>query len=162
MRIFHFLTLLLLGCQPALARLGESPQAMEQRYGPAITSGSLPGFVQCVYEKQGFAITVFYKDGASVLEKFASRGLDQATARQVVALVAVRSIGCPDAGQEAQIRQASGITSKDEIFWTWTNGGGQSVNAAFDPLECCLTFFADPAVYASVQQALASAPLPGG
>jgi hypothetical protein len=161
MRIFHFLTLLLLGCQPALARLGESPQAMQQRYGPAISSGSLPGFTQSVYEKQSFQITVFYKDGGSVLEKFARRGLDQATAQQVVVLVAAGSIGCPDAGQEAQIRQASGITSKAEVFWTWTHGS-ETINAAFDPLECCVAFFGDPSDYASVQQALASAPLPGG
>jgi hypothetical protein len=153
--------LVLLSWQSALARLGETSQEMEKRYGPAITSGSLPGFTQCTYQKQSFEITAFYKDGVSVLEKFARRGLDQETARQVVVLVAATAIGCPDAAQEAVIRQASGITLKDEIFWAWTNGG-QAVNAAFNPIECTVSFFGDPAVYASVQAALASMPLPGG
>jgi hypothetical protein len=162
MRILCFLALLILAARPALARLGETSQAMEKRYGPAISSGSLPGFTQSVYEKGGFAITVFYKDGVSVLEKFATRGMSQATARQVVVLVAATQIGSPDASEEAVIRQASGITSKDEVFWAWTAADGQPINAAFNPLECCLAFFGDPVIYASVQQALASVPLPGG
>lgn len=161
MRGIYLIALVLLSWQSALARLGETSQEMAKRYGPAISSGSLPGFTQSTYEKQSFEIVVFYKDGVSVLEKFAKRGLDQETARQVAMLVAATSIGCPDATQEAVIRQASGITTKDEVFWNWTNGG-QAVNAAFNPIECTLSFFGDPAVYASVQQAQASMPLPGG
>jgi hypothetical protein len=158
---FCVLLLLAAGCQAAFARLGESPQAIEQRYGPPLTTGSLTGFTQCAYQKQAFRITVFYQNGISVLETFTSRGMDQATAREVVVLVAASSIGSPDQAQECKIRQASGITNKDEVFWTWKNAS-QQVNAAFNPLECTLAFFGDPAVYAGVHEALANAPLPGG
>jgi hypothetical protein len=95
------------------------------------------------------------------METFTSRGLDQATARQVVVLVAAHSIGSPDSTEECKIRQAAGITRKDEVFWTWNNGS-QQIYAAFNPVECTLGFFGDPAIYAGVHQALANAPLPGG
>jgi hypothetical protein len=148
------------GCRTSFARLGESPESVEQRYGKPLSSTSLSDFTRCMYEKESFAITVFYQNGVSVLETFAKRGLDQATARQVVALVAAYSIGCPDATQECKIRMASGITAKDEVFWTWKKSA-QSVNAAFNPVECTLAFFGEPSVYASVHKALASDPLPG-
>jgi len=160
-RIFCVLLLLAAGCQVALARIGESSQAIEQRYGPPVTSGSIPGFTRSTYEKQSFQISVFYQNGISVMETFTSRGLDQATARQVVVLVAAHSIGSPDSTEECKIRQAAGITRKDEVFWTWNNGS-QQIYAAFNPVECTLGFFGDPAIYAGVHQALANAPLPGG
>jgi hypothetical protein len=37
----------------------------------------------------------------------------------------------------------------------------QSETAAYNPVECSLSFFTAPEVYATVQQALASAPLAG-
>jgi hypothetical protein len=159
-RALLLLFVLAAGCGRAFGRLGESSQAIEQRYGAPLTTGSLTGFTECTYEKESFMITVFYQNGVSVLEKFASRGLDQASARQVVVQIAARSIGSPDATEECQIRQASGITTKDEVFWTWKNAA-QKVNAAFNPVECTLAFFADPAICPRVQHALESAPLPG-
>src|ERR1700679_599417 len=117
-RTLLLLMLLAAGCPPAFGRVGESSQAIEQRYGAPISSGSLSGlsgFTQSMYEKESFALTVFCQNGVSVLETFARRGLDQAGAREVVVHVAAHSIGCPDSTQELQIRQASGITSKDEV-----------------------------------------------
>jgi hypothetical protein len=159
-RTLFLLIVVAASCGPAFGRLGESSQAIEQRYGAPISTGSLSGFTQCTYEKESFAITVFYQNGVSVLETFASRGLDQTIARQVVLQVAAHPIGCPDATEECKIRHTSGITTKDEVFWTWKNAD-QTVNAAFNPVECKVAFFGNPAVYATVQQALLSEPLPG-
>jgi hypothetical protein len=156
-RILYVLILLTAGGHIAYARLGESPQAIEQRYGRPLSSVSLTDFTRSVYEKQSFAITVFYRNGVSVLETFARRGLDQVTARKVVIQVAARSIGCPDGTQESQIRHASGITSRDEVFWIWTTPAFP-MNAAFNPIDCTLSFFSQPALYASIHQALESAP----
>ncbi len=155
------LLMLLAAASPtAFARLGESPQLIEERYGAPVSTGTVPGFTRCVYEKQSFAITVYFRNGISVLETFARRGLDLATARSLAAVVAARPIACPDPATESQIRQATGITSKDEVFWIWTTPV-ESTGAAFNPMECTVAFFNSPAVYASVRQALASDPLAG-
>ncbi len=159
-RILFCLMVLAAGCQTAFARLGESPQMVEQRYGAPVSTGEIPGFTRCVYEKNAFAITIFYQNGVSVLESFACRGLDQATARKLATLVATHEICCPSPGEESQIRQASGINYRDEIFWVWTTAS-QSVNAAFNPMECSIAFFGAPAMYATVRQALASDSLAG-
>jgi hypothetical protein len=155
--ILCFLSMLAAAGGTCHARLGESPSAMEGRYGAPIASAPLPNFTESMYGKDGFAITVYYQNGVSVMESFASRGMDQTTARKVVYLVANHPVGSPDSDEEAQLREASGITCKDEIFWMWT-AGGMPVKAAFNPMECTLAFFSDPAVYAGVQKALLSAP----
>ena len=172
------------GACTGFARLGESPQAVQQRYGQPVSTGVVTPFTRCVYEKDSFAITVFFRNGVSVVETFAKRGLDQATARQVAVLVAARAIASPDQAREGQLRQAAGITCKDEVFWSWkipapvvTPGqppaaaqsipsarsatAAESETAAYNPVECSLAFFSAPEIYATVQQALAAAPLAG-
>ena len=147
-------------CQSAWARLGESSQAIGQRYGTPISSQVLVGFTRCVYQKDAYAIFVFFQNGVSVMETFASRGLDQNTARTLVSHIAQSQIGCPGPDDESKIRQASGITARDEVFWTWT-ASGQSFDAAFSPVECSLAIFNQPSIYASIHQAVANVPLPG-
>jgi len=159
-RILFFLMVLATGCRTGLARLGDSPQAIQQRYGPPVSSGLIPGFTQCQYEKESFAITIFYQNGVSVLESFARRGLDQATARQLATVMAAHEISCPSPTQESAIRQAAGITFRDEVFWVWATPT-QPVSAAFNPMECTISFFSAPAMYATIRQALASEPLAG-
>jgi hypothetical protein len=150
-----FLTLLAAGSSSALARLGETSQAIEDRYGPPLSSAVISDFTRCQYLKQSYVMTIFYKDGHSVLEIFAKRGFVQDEAGKVVSLVAAHPVDVPDATKEDEIRQAAGITCKDVVFWTWA-GSAATVDAAFNPTECTLAFFSDPAVYARVQQALAS------
>ncbi len=155
-----FWMVLAAGCNPAFARLGESPQIMQQRYGPPVATVAIPGFTQCRYEKESFAITIFFQNGVSVMESFARRGLDQATARSLAVLVATHEISCPSPSEESQIRQASGITFRDEVFWAW-DAPAQRVSAAFNPMECTIAFFSEPMMYANIHQALLSAPLAG-
>lgn len=148
------------GCSTGLARLGDSPQNLDQRYGTPVATAAVGAFTRCRYEKQGYTITVFYQNERSVLEIFAKRGMSQDEAAQVVNLVAAHPVGSPYPAQETQIRQATGITCRDEVFWAWT-GPTLPVDAAYNPIECTLAFFSEPAVYASIQQALAS-DAPGG
>jgi hypothetical protein len=147
-------------CRTGFARLGEAPQAIQQRYGPPVSAGAITGFTRCVYEKESFAITIFYQNGVSVLESFARRGLDQATARELAKVVATHEVSAPSPSQEAEIREAAGITFRDEVFWVWTTPA-LLMSAAFNPAECTIAFFSAPATYASVRQALASEPLAG-
>ena len=158
--ILIFLMVLAAGCSTGFSRLGESPQVIAQRYGPPVSTWALPGFTKCVYEKQSFAITIFYQNGVSVLESFARRGLDQATARQLAVVVATQPIACPSPDQESQLREAAGITSKDDVFWVWTTPT-QPMSAAFNPVECTIAFFSAPSMYATIHQALMSEPLAG-
>ena len=155
-----FLMVLAAGSYPAFARLGETEKELDERYGPPVSTAKLANFTRCQYEKTSFAITVFYQNGASVLETFARRGLDQKLALDVAAHISGRPIGVLDPAQENQIRQAAGISCKEEVFWTWSSSD-LPVTAAFDPSECVLAIFRDPGVYAAIQQALASAPLAG-
>ena len=159
-RILFALAVLTAGCRTGFARLGESAQAIQQRYGAPVSAAAMPGFTRCVYERDSFAITIFYQNGVSVMESFARRGLDQATARELAKVVAAHEISCPSPEQESQIRQAAGITSRDEVFWVWMTPT-QPVSAAFNPMECTIAFFSAPATYATIRQALASEPLAG-
>jgi hypothetical protein len=159
-RVLFVLAVLAAGCRTGFARLGESAQVIEQRYGAPVSAAAIPGFTQCVYEKESFAITVFYQNGVSVMESFARRGLDQATARQLAVLVAAHEISCPGPSEESRLRQVAGITCRDEVFWVWTTPA-QPVSAAFNPMECTIAFFSAPATYATIRQALASEPLAG-
>jgi hypothetical protein len=146
--------------RPAMARIGDKPQAIAQRYGVPITNETFGDFTRCAYQKDGYAITIFYQNGVSVMETFASRGLDQNGARTVVTHIAECQIGSPAPDEEGKIREASGITSQNEVFWTWTSGN-QSFDAAFNPVECTLVIFSQPSVYAGIHQALINTPLPG-
>lgn len=148
------------GCRTGFARLGECAQIIQQRYGPPVSTAAIPGFTRCVYEKESFAITIFYRNGVSVLESFARRGLDQATARQLATVVAAHEISCPSPAEESQIREAAGITFRDAVFWVWTTPT-QPVCAAFNPLECTIAFFNAPSMYAAIRQAVASESLAG-
>jgi hypothetical protein len=157
----------LLAAATAHGRLGESPQALSQRYGPPLSTATLPTpqgsgrlkpITRCQYQKLGFLIDVYYQGGQSILELFATRGLSQDEARKVVIQVATHPVGCPSPAQEDQIRQAAGITLKDEVFWIWTSPT-LPINAAYNPVECTLAFFSEPAIYARIQQALSSAPI---
>jgi len=157
-RLWLFLMILATCSGTSFARLGDSLQSIGQRYGAPLSTGPVGSFTRAVYQTDAFEITVFYQNGVSVLETFARRGLDQATARQVVALVAGPSFIRPDQGHEDQLRKDTGITGKEEVFWTWT-ASTLPMNAAYNPVECTLVFFSQPAVYAGVHQALADAPL---
>ena len=148
------------GASTGLARLGETSQAIDDRYGQPLSTDVLSGFTRCQYQKQSFVVTVFYEEGRSILEIFAKRGFAQDEASQLVSLVATHPVDPPSPAQEEQIRHAARITSTDEVFWAWTNPAAP-VDAAFNPIECTLAFFSDPGVYARVQHALASAPLAG-
>ena len=148
------------GSATASARLGDSPEALEQRYGAPVSTSIVSGFTRCQYLKASFTITIFFQNGVSVLETFACRGFSEQLATAVVDHMANRSVGEPDQTQENQIRQAAGITYKDEVFWSWPAPNSQVI-AAFNPLECVLAFFSEPATYANIQQALVSAPLAG-
>ena len=148
------------GMSPAFGRLGDAPQSLEQRYGPPVSTATLPGFTRCQYEKMSYQVTVYYQDGRSVMEQFAKRGLSQDEAVKVVALVATHPVASPGPGQEFQIRQATGITYKDEVFWSWA-ASATTVDAAFNPMECTLAFFNNADVYAKVQQALSAGSLAG-
>ena len=162
----YFAMLLAAGPCIAFARLGDRPQALQQRYGPPVSSAPLPGFegldalhaiTRSQYQKLDFLVTVFFRDGHSVLEIFAKRGLSQVEARQVVMMVATHPVGGPAPGQEDHIRQAAGITCKDMVFWTWTTPA-LPIAAAYNPIECTLSFFSEPTLYARIQQALTAAP----
>jgi hypothetical protein len=155
-----FFWVLAAGSLTGFARLGETPQIIAQRYGAPVSTGAIPGFTRCLYEKESFAITIFYQNGVSVMESFARRGLDQATARQLATVVAAHDISCPSPGEESRIREEAGITFRDEVFWIWTTGA-EPVSAAFNPLECSIAFFSAPAMYATIHQALASDSLAG-
>ena len=166
---FCFAMLLATAPPAARARLGDSPQALQQRYGPPLSTATLPGLqgldalhpiTRCQYQKLGFLVTVFYQRGQSIIELFASRGLSQDQAHKVVIQVATHPVGSPSPAQEDQIRQAAGITLKDEVFWTWTSPA-LPIDAAYNPVECTLSFFSDPSIYARVRQALSSAPIAG-
>jgi len=159
------LLLLLVAIAPrtASARVGESPQDLQQRYGPPLSSADLPGLlgVMCrQYQKLDFLVTVYFHNGRSVFELFAKRGLSPDQAQQVVTLVATHPVASLSPAEQNQLRHSTGITSRNEIFWTWTTQTAPPVpvNAAYNPDECTLTFFSDPAMYAQIQQALASAP----
>jgi hypothetical protein len=148
------------------ARLGENPQSIQQRYGTPLSTVDLPHIfvTRRQYQKLDYQVTVYYKSGRSVLEVFAKRGLTRDQAREVVVLVATHPVGSPSPEQESQLRQASGITAKDEVFWIWTaaaspgyaTGVSIPICAAFDPDECTLAFFGEPQIYAQIQQALSS------
>ena len=155
------LILLLLAacCVTAAARIGEGEGDLMKRYGPPLSSEAVGDYQRSVYEKNGCSITVFFANGRSVMESFTGRGFDQITARKLAVAVASNpSFGCPDAKQETLIRQASGISDSEEVFWTWRCSGAL-LTAAYNPLECTLTFFSAPAVYAGVHKALADQPL---
>ena len=144
----------------AWARLGESPETLAQRYGTPLATQALGDFSRSIYRKEGYEITVFYQHGVSVMETFASRGLDQASARSVVSHIAQGQIGCPGPDDESKIRAASGIASRAEVFWTW-KAGGVTYDAAFNPVECTMAIFNQPSIYAGIHQALIDAPMPG-
>jgi len=156
--ILLILTLVAAWSSTSFARLGEGPDALRQRYGDPLSSGTVGAFTQSVYQKSGFSISVFYQDGVSVLETFSGR-LQQADARKLVASVAGTSaLVRPAQCDENVIRKAAGITCKDEVFWTW-NGPAGPMSAAFNPVECSLSFFSQPPVYLTIHEALANAPL---
>jgi hypothetical protein len=160
---FCFVLLLAVGARTCFARLGEDQRAIQQRYGPPASTTDvqgLQGVTRCQYHKIEFVVTVFYQDGHSILEIFASRGLSQEDAHKVVYLVATHPVGAPAPAQEERLRQAAGITCKEEVFWTWTTPT-LPINAAYDPVECTLTFFSDPDVYARIERAVASMPIAG-
>jgi hypothetical protein len=157
-KIWIFLIVLAACSGTSFARLGGSPQSVGQRYGAPLSADSVGVFTRMVYQKDAFEITVFYQNGVSILETFARRGLDQPTARQVVALIAAQPILRPIQCDEDKLRKDTGITGKDEVFWTWT-AATLPMNAAYNPVECTVAFFSKPADYASVHQALADAPL---
>lgn len=98
---------------------------------------------------------VYFLDGKCVMEVFVKRGLSVEEANMLVAKVAGAPAPPPSPVAEQKIRQVSGITFKDELFWSWTGKSpGGPVIAAFNPLECSAVFFGDPAVYARVEHAL--------
>jgi hypothetical protein len=162
MQATRFLLLILsvmAGCASSFGRIGENAQDLQKRYGAPVSCDAVGAFHRCAYQKDGFGITVYFTNGASVMEIFAERGFDQATARKLAVKVAsTPQFAAADADHEAAIRAASGITNPDEMFWTWP-ASGDAMTAAYNPVECTLTFFNNPAVYADVQRALASQPL---
>jgi hypothetical protein len=142
----------------ALARIGEKADNLEKRYGAPNSTTAVGPFQCAVYQKGDFLITVYYENGSSVMEVFSGR-LDQPTARQLAVRVASNGFfAAADAGHEAALRAATGITTQDEMFWTWT-ASGAPMTAAFNPVERTLTFFSQPGIYANVHKALASQPL---
>lgn len=147
------------GCRTGFARLGETEQAMQARYGAPVSGSEAPGFIRRDYERSNFMITVYFQEGVSVLEKISCRGMDQDTALKVVAQVAGQQAAMLSPVQEDSVRRASGITCKDEEFWGWSNPSPEI--AAFNPLECSISFFAQPSILANVRQALDSGPLAG-
>lgn len=157
-RILLISSLVAAWCSTSFARLGEGPDALRQRYGAPLSSGTVGAFTQSAYRKGGFSITVFFRDGVSVVETFAGR-LEQADARKLAASVAGTSaLARPAQCDENVIRKAAGITCKDEVFWTWKGPAGP-VTAAFNPVECSISFFSQAPVYLAVHEALANAPL---
>ena len=138
------------------ARLGETPRALQARYGGVdFDERKLGDFTHCQYQKQGFVMDIYFLDGKSVMEIFVKRGLSPDEAGMLVAKVA--GSGPPRRrGRAKKIRQVSGISCRDELFWSWKAGNPPGpVIAGFNPLECTEIFFGDPAIYARLQKAMA-------
>jgi hypothetical protein len=157
-KIIVFSAILAAGGVTAFGRIGEKSQDLEARYGAPVSTSAIGPYQCSVYQKEGVNITVYYKSGASLMEVFAGR-LDQPTARKLAVNVAGNvAFAAADADREAALRTASGINNPDEMFWTWT-ASGASMTAAYNPVECTLTFFSLPCTYAAVHRALANQPL---
>ena len=141
----------------ARARLGESPRELEQRYGVAEEVKECRQFTRCRYQKLSFVVEVYFLANKSVMEVFAKRGLGADEAAQLVAKVAGRPVAPVPPGLEQKIRKSSGISTRDEMFWSWAGPGpAAAVMAGFSPLECTAVFFGDPGIYAQVHRALAA------
>ena len=149
------------GCATGFGRIGENAQDLQKRYGAPTSADTVGAYQRAVYEKSGFEITVYYSNGSSVMEIFAGR-FDQAVARKLAVQVAGVAGGGTfaeaDACHEAALRKDSGITSADDVFWLWT-AAGSPMTAAFNPVECTLTFFSKATLYADIHKALASQPM---
>jgi len=157
-KVLLFLLIVAAWCATSFGRIGEKGAELQRRYGNPVSCAALGAFQCCTYDKDGFSITVYFASGTSVMEIFAGRGFDQPTARKLaVEVAATPGFAAADANHEAAIRAASGIANADEMFWTWT-ASGEAMTAAYNPVECSLTFFANPAVYAEIHRALASEP----
>ena len=92
-----------------------------------------------------------------MLEQFAKRGLLQPEAVEVITLVATHPANDVPPGAEAQIRKASGISDPGVVFWSWAATPTVGMVAAFNPVECTLTFFSNPAIYSGITQSIAAA-----
>jgi len=156
-----FITILIAAssCATGFGRIGEHAPDLAKRYGAPVSSDAMGRYVRAVYQKGSFEITVYYVDGASVMETFAGRGFDQPSARALAVKVASNpTFAAADADHETALRAETGITTQGEMFWIWTTPGG-SMTAAFNPVECTLSFFALPGLYADIHKTLASQPL---
>jgi hypothetical protein len=147
------------GCATGFGRIGEHAQELAKRYGAPVSTDALGQYQRAVYRKGSIEITVYYAKGASVMETFAGRGFDQPAARALAARIASNpTFAAADSEHEAGLRAETGITTQDEMFWTWTTPGGM-MTAAYNAVECTLTFFGQPTLYADIHKTLANQPL---
>ena len=95
MKTYFIAIALLILVSHAFARIGETEQQMEKRYGKCtltISTGNEP--LQKVYQSSGFNITVTYIDGVSQREIFTKQdGSSELTKNEIAILLEANTAG---------------------------------------------------------------------
>ena len=135
-----------------LARLGETVEQLDQRYGKPLKTEDFGGFSTRTYEKGNYSITATLADGKSVVEIFSKRGMTDDDANQVLALIAGPDAFHLNQEKENAIRGIIGLSHSDQV-WSWRKDNPDlQRGVSFNPIEGRMIFFVDPKTCGEVQR----------
>lgn len=100
----------------AQARLGETPEQIEKRFG----APTFKGVNSNEYRKNGFEILVIYKNGVSVAEHYANKGITETDVKRI--LSGQDAAGWTDYTKDHNSVAWQSVTSRHLAIWYKTDG----------------------------------------
>ncbi len=116
MKTIIIVTSMILCAVGVQARLGETPEQIEKRFG----APTFKGVNSNEYNKNGFEILVIYKNGVSVAEHYTRRGITETDVKRI--LSGQDAAGWNDYAKDHNSVAWQSITNRHLAIWYKTEG----------------------------------------